>query len=332
MDNSGDSKKRIEHIDFLKVIGIICIMIAHVNPPDWVLMIRNFDVQLLVIISSMLARKSYERYIAKGEPALKFLTNRVKRLVYPTWIFLIIYFIFIFLFTNEKYGKKYYIYSFLFTRYGIGYVWIILIYLYVALYIPLFYKVKNKKYTWAIIFFVYALEEVFYYLSVGVNYKIIETTFYYIIPYGILAYLGFKYCDINLRIKRLIIVCSILCYLAGFIYYYILCGTPQNVQLAKYPPRIYYLSYGIAVSFILIVLCEKYVLAIYKNSVIRYISANSLLIYLWHILILKICEKLSFPNNWILKFVVVFSFSLIIVIIIKWIEILIKEYRKKIVG
>lgn len=57
----------------------------------------------------------------------------------------------------------------------------------------------------------------------------------------------------------------------------------------KYPPRIYYLSYAIAVSAFLYMWCDRLTV---KNKYIRqaieYLSSNSMWIYLWHILCLNL--------------------------------------------
>ena len=46
--------KRIPYLDFLKTIALICIILAHVAPPDSVFMLRNFDVVLMIVISAIL--------------------------------------------------------------------------------------------------------------------------------------------------------------------------------------------------------------------------------------------------------------------------------------
>lgn len=45
---------RMGYIDFLKFIGLTGIIIAHVGSPDWLMMLRNFDVPFMVILSSIL--------------------------------------------------------------------------------------------------------------------------------------------------------------------------------------------------------------------------------------------------------------------------------------
>ena len=62
--------KRLLNIDILNFIGIICIIIAHTNPPKILFQIRNFDVILMCIISIFLffnsnKKEKYISYIKK---------------------------------------------------------------------------------------------------------------------------------------------------------------------------------------------------------------------------------------------------------------------------
>jgi len=90
---SEDTKKRLTGVDFLKTLGLICIVAAHTGPPGWVKMLRNFDVPLMVILSAMLGAESLNRRSRGGNNTWGYLLGRFKRIVFPTWIFLIIYFV-----------------------------------------------------------------------------------------------------------------------------------------------------------------------------------------------------------------------------------------------
>ena len=85
-------KTRLAYIDFLKFIGLTGIIIAHVSPPDLMIMLRNFDVPFMVILSSILAQISFDRQNHNKVSVVKYYFSRFKRLVIPTWIFLGIYF------------------------------------------------------------------------------------------------------------------------------------------------------------------------------------------------------------------------------------------------
>ncbi len=44
---------RDTRIDFLRFVGLIMIIFAHVNPPAVLFQLRNFDVPLMVLISGV---------------------------------------------------------------------------------------------------------------------------------------------------------------------------------------------------------------------------------------------------------------------------------------
>ena len=82
-------------------------------------------------------------------------------------------------------------------------------------------------------------------------------------------------------------------------------------QEYKYPFRLYYLSYALFVSTILILIFRcKTLLNIFNNKIILFISKHSLWIYLWHILCLYFLKPINM--NFILKFIIVTVISCII--------------------
>ena len=322
------STKRLRYIDFLKFIGLTGIIIAHVAPPAWLMMARNFDVPFMVILSAILAEKSFQKHTDNQSSYIKYFFGRVRRLVIPTWIFLGMYFAIICVFTGKFFDLKYYIASFALTRYGIGYVWIILIYLYSALLIPLFSKIKLSKCGALFIILAYILYEVAYYFQIGVENKFIETTFYYIVPYGLLTYLGYNYSRIKKRQKYLIAVTAFLLFIGCGIYYWIQMGELQSTQIAKYPPRCYYLGYGIAISLLLLFIFENKNYKVFDNKIICFISKHSMWIYLWHILILNVYAYLDLPMIWYVKLPIVYIGSIFAVFIVNKVLDLIEKKKK----
>lgn len=200
MHAKSESLGRIKYLDFMKCIGLMCVIIAHVGSPDWLFMLRNFDVPMMVVISSILGQKSFQKYRSLGSGSIRFCVERAKRLVYPTWIFLVIFFA-LMVVTGNVFDVAYYLYSFALTRYGIGYVWIILIYLYSALMIPVFDKLSTVKNDWIVVAAAYLVFEIAYFFGIGTDNKLVDSTFYYIIPYGVLTYLGFHYREFSGRTK-----------------------------------------------------------------------------------------------------------------------------------
>ena len=193
MSNSNpfDSPGRIAYIDFLKFVGLTGIIIAHVGSPKWMMMARSFDVPLMVILSSILGVSSFKKYDGKKNGLFRYYSSRIKRLVIPTWTFLVFYFLLMSIAMKGFKSIEYYIASFCLTRYGVGYVWVILIYLYSAMLIPLYSGIGFSFKPTLCLLFVYVVYEIAYFYKIGTDNKIIDTTIYYIIPYGgVLTYLG----------------------------------------------------------------------------------------------------------------------------------------------
>ena len=129
---------RLDYLDIVKFIAVICLFLAHVNTPKILMEIRGFDVIAMVVLSSILAKSSLKR----SSSSKNFIKKRIKRLVIPTWIFLI--FMYFCMFIIGKLPTFWDIFkSFFFQRdCGIvGYVWIIWIYILCAFMIPLINKI-----------------------------------------------------------------------------------------------------------------------------------------------------------------------------------------------
>ncbi len=132
---------RNERIDLLRFIGLAMIILAHTNPPEIIFQARNFDVPLMVVVAGLSFRASY-----RLEPYFTYLWNRVKRLIFPVWLFLTLYFLVV-----NKTGYpialpnfRKIIESYLFLD-GIGYVWIIRVFLLVSIVSPLIYSYCQRE-------------------------------------------------------------------------------------------------------------------------------------------------------------------------------------------
>ena len=311
MDSGHSESKRLDYLDFLKTVGLLGIMLVHVEPPGWIVMLRNFDVCLMVIVSGILAGASYDRRRDRG--ALSFIVSRFRRIVFPTWMFLAVYFGLHLLLGGQVQPVEHYLASFMLTRYGIGYVWIMLIYLYGAVLIPLFARMGYSRRSWIAVACCYVAYELACHFRLGLDHKLVETTFYYLIPYGALTWLGCSRCAMSERTRALLPAAAAVAFAALCVYYRARTGAWQNVQVAKYPPRAYYLSYGVMWSFGLLWLCERHRLKLYGHPIVRYISGHSMWIYLWHILVMSVYDRLGLPAIWYVKFICVVPASMLTV-------------------
>ena len=327
--NQPGRRDRIGYIDFLKVIGLAGVIVAHTGPPEWVMMLRNFDVPLMVILSAMVTGDSYERHKRAGGGALSFYVARFKRIVFPTWIFLTLYFLVRLALSGQPYSAEYYLNSFLLTLYGIDYVWVMLIYLYSALLIPLFSRLKLSSRVMALVVLLYALYEAAYYLRIGDDVPLVENTFYQIIPYGALTWLGYNYPRMKEKHRTAILIGAAAVFVALGLLYWHLFGTPQNVQVAKKPPRLYYLSYGVMWAFALLGFFRRHQWPVFKHRFVRYISSHSIWIYLWHIVGMDLYDTLNLPQHWLVRFFAVSVFSMLMVIFVNLVLDVIERGRPR---
>lgn len=225
------------------------------------------------------------------------------------------------LITGNIYSLKHYVASYMLTRYGMSYVWIVLIFLYTALLIPIYCRFEeHKKKVFFAVLVLYIVYEVMYFLGIGTDSKLLNSSFFYIIPYGVITFMGMNYSEFSDRTKKRIIFWAFGVFSVLFIVYWIKTGSIQDVQITKYPPRAYYLSYGLGVSYLLMYICEHHHSRIYENNFIRFVSSHSLGIYLCHVMALEFYELLRLPQIWLLKLIVVFVTSVLAVFI--WTEVM----------
>lgn len=281
-------KSRVKWLDVLKVIGLFCIILAHVNPPSWLFQIRNFDVVLLMVLSSYLYF-----YLSKNKPqeedSLRYLWKRVKRLVFPTYIFLAIFFLAAMLISPYPFSANQIVESFLLSD-GIGYVWIVRIYLIIAVLLPiarrLFVKSKISSGGGCLILFciLIAVQEMccslnlFDFGIVGKDYVA------YIIPCFAIIIWTWWAMHTNNRKLLLFSVVATLVYIAVTILIVCITGRFESTNSAKYPFRFYYLVYAFAASgWLMLIARNKKIITKIWNGVIGFISVHSFWIYLWHI-------------------------------------------------
>lgn len=312
---------RDERIDILKALGIAMIILAHVNPPAFIFQLRNFDVPLMVLISGMSFGLSY-----KNESFLSYMWKRVKRLVFPVWIFLTVYFGCIAIFDLQMDSLTY---SILLQSYlligGIGYVWIIKVFLLVAMVSPAIYQYnKNTKSTREYLvsilaaFFLYeiilTLSEPYFSSDLAKNMTQIT---HYIVPYSLVFAIGLRMPAMNMSAVIFCASISCLIFVGLFAYFWWFHGHIVFTQAHKYPPTIYYFSYAIFISCLawLSVSHIEKIINYFKpvKCVVMFIAGNSIWIYLWHIPFLKILYA-----DFVIKYVVVFMLAILSTFIQVW--------------
>lgn len=298
--------ERDSKLDILRTIGILLIFLAHVECPFFVRQTRIFDVILLVMISGYVYTEPKDFF--------KYILKRIKRLVFPTWIFLTLFFFmiyiveFIFNIKINIFSTKEIISSYLFGA-GIGFVWIIRVYLGTSIFGPLLVK-KIQRNTKNLIY-IYILTEIFILYIVK---KINNTEILYFV--GILQYIlifcyGKLLKEKKFQIKKVLLLLSCL-----MIVFFISKGI-VDIGFYKYPPRIIYIWYGIFVSTFLFWLKDKVKV---ENNLLKkfceYIGKSTMWFYLLHILIYYFFKFLKkyISINWIEEycFLVILTFILLL--------------------
>lgn len=129
-------------LDLLRAAGLLCIILAHVNPPNFLFQLRSFDVIMMVCISTV----SYTEY-SKPKPYLQYLKGRIKRLLFPAWEYILLlgavfYAIALMTETSTPYPLKTLAIG-VFSLSSVGYLWIIRVFLYNAFINPFIPKLDR---------------------------------------------------------------------------------------------------------------------------------------------------------------------------------------------
>lgn len=306
-------KKRDISFDILRAIGIVLIILAHVSLPGVIFQVRNFDVVLLVIISGYFSYRSY----IKSNHKITYYRKRFLRIILPVWIFLVVYYIIKIFILKSPEPFHNIIDSFLFGE-RFGYVWIFRVYLLTTLLLPLFaYFYQNldtRKYLLCLLV-MFILYEFLIFL-VGKNNVFINTVIYYTIGFGICFGIGVVLDKMSKKQYIIITVSNFILFIICMFYFYLKTGSFVTSNACKYPPELYYLSYGLFASCVSIFIITKTNIKEKLHPVITkilsFIGSHTMWIYLWHIAILKILQACHIYFNWMIMFVMILFISCIL--------------------
>lgn len=330
--------KRDIRIDFLRFIGILFVVLAHVSPPKMILIPRMFDVPLLTFAMGM----SMFLSSSKKENYLSYVFKRFKRLLVPAFVFLLLFFVlfnFINVITNNPFNFTLGIYLGSFSTFsGIGFVWIIRVFFIMSLLMPVFIAferiLKNK--IWLQIIFItilLVLHEVMCNLIIqrnGMIYTLISDVVVMSVGYAIVTQTGMLAYE---NTKKENIILTIYFFIIGSILLYIY--PISELGSYKYPPFPVYLVYGIIISMILwyIVSIKGLETKIRELFFIKWFSENSMQIYYWHIIPVFYLDNYitdSIPSkNWLLSYLIVLSFAILGTMLQNKIRKQIKKYQIK---
>lgn len=326
--------KRDRKIDILRFIAIFCIILAHSQPPELIFQLRNFDVTLMVFLSGI------SFYLSNRDRKINFTqyaAKRFKRLIIPTWGFLTLFFIFFYLLSKLFANDYYFTIKDIFMSYsmisGIGYVWIMRVFFVVAIICPLILgfsnRIKNNLIYFSTLIFVYIVYSLLLHFNSSLQ-GIIGTLFNTIIlqsiGYSLIAAFGIRF----LTMSKRYITYSCLLFFSIFILLMVSNGF-RPTQDFKYPPTLYYFSYGLFISLFLYLLLKEssFIYKVLYNRQIFFLAENSLVLYFWHIIPVYLLEIF---NDYLavisLNFITRFLFIIFIAIPLTFFHVQVKEKIK----
>lgn len=304
-------------IDILRVIGTFLIILAHVYPPGMIFEIRIFDVPLMAILLGMSFVKSSEN--KKQERYTEYLLKRFKRLVIPAWVFVTLFVMSVFMgsflfnidnpYTWVTIASSYALLS------GIGYVWIIRVFFTIAVFSPILFNVSKKinkiQQKLLLITVLLIIQQILCFFSNKLDGKVqllFEELIAISFGYIILALIG-MWCISQTPKENLIFMSysAILFVISGGLSHFPLLSSE------KYPPSIYFISFGILISLLLFILLSFGRLSnMFDNKIVLWISNHSLELYFWHIFPATFLQMKFDDWNWVIKYLIVLSISFLI--------------------
>lgn len=295
-------------IDILRSIGLLMVILAHVQPSEFVYQLRTFDVVLMVFVSGLtFSRKPYFNY-------WQYLKKRTSRLIIPTYIFLTAYFLLSWAIKGSHESLTTIVLSYTLIG-GIGYVWIIRIFLLIMIVAPVLYRITTRlslSSLIAVLLLFLAVSDVLAALSTYTPIAVQRLLEIVVIP--VLGY-SVPY-SVALRLKQTskskeLTIILIFSFLFAAVCYY-LQGESLLINNYKTPPRTIYLCYGMLVSILLYKMIVK--TAISNSRILKtggvFLGQNTIWIYFWHIPFVNEFHTLSY--NWILYYITVLAASVTI--------------------
>ena len=293
-------------------------MLAHVSPPRIIFEFRSFDVPLMSFLMGMSFMLSSRKKNASEISYSNYINKRFKRLIIPALVF-ITFFLFVMYIGSQILSINFpYTISDVLNSYtllsGIGYVWIIRVFFLISLLSPFILRTSLKfKSTFSKTVFIFILLSLhFLVLQVGTFFhpslqflydEIIATT----VGYGIAALIGMW--AVNQTHQENIQLS------AYFFLIFIVMGYINNFDLLssnKYPPTIYFITYGIGLSLLLFfIFSHNKIRHFFSSDITQWLSAHSLEIYYWHIFPVVIINSVIPELNWILQYIIVILFALL---------------------
>ncbi len=285
-------QERNTTIDFLRGFSVIIIILIHVNAyfgsiktAQLLANYSQFAVQIFVFCSAFIFfdRKKDESF------SLTYFIKRIKRLLIPYYIFLLFYFAFIVLIKQEPLSVSS-IFKWLLLQGGRDLNWLVVLFLYFLVLMPFIKALKNTMLFWLLLIASIVSSTVLLFIHSPVHFRWIMW-----LPWSLVLFFTYFYTDAKNKIHFLLYSAIINSAIYG-ISLFILKNQNNTLTFTenKYPPNIFYLSYGLLCISIFILMYEFINLKKYKtHALFSFASKYSYEIFFIHFLYLFIFVEVT---------------------------------------
>lgn len=294
MSNVSTEKKRDPVIDLMRGIGLLLVMSAHVRSDSFYFNFRQFDVTLLMFVSGM-------SFVCSAKPVSyrSYVNKRVGRLLVPVFLFLVLYlpihtFVFHFELSVPEIIK-----SFLLLAGGIEFVWIYRVMFTTALLNPFLKKAVDSLNLWicyGILAISLFMNDFLYRGIFGELHSPLDKIMIYLVTftvgYACISAFGMLFVKLDNAKKMIFTAVSTLLFLGLACFFRF-----AELQPFKHPPMTYYIFYGIMWSGFLYIVCSRWKHEISSWKWIKWLSVNSMDIYLSHIFWFYLFQTLNLETH-----------------------------------
>lgn len=339
-------RKRFDEIDVLKAFGIVAVIIVHILTYSLSNPVSNFlwnNLQFFVIsfifCSGFVLASIYQDYFLSISQTIAWYKKRLIRLFIPFLIYLISHYALWIIFPNIFSGLgllqdiDFFIKSALLIG-GTNYNFLVMLFVELTLLFPIFTSFfKRKK-----LLILYLILSGFITLSFtffGGTYSTYRFTMW--IPWSLVLLLAMyvaikgkeEVIDKNINKRYLVIGVIFFILFLGLYFYYIQVAKSVIFYNHKYPPDFYYLFFGLSLTFFALIIGR---LKIWQNKILKstylFISKNSYSMFFVHFIFLDAVLLLSTKHQFFkysaIQFIIIFTLSIIIVLILNKAKSIIK--------
>jgi len=312
---------RLIVIDYLRGLAMIIMILTHSLVPYFGLKniflfwdLIQFAVPIFVFCAGYLFfAKTLE---IKDFNSWLYIKKRIVRVFFPFFIFFLVYLLILFI-TQSKNLNLIFIYKSLSLTGGIDINWLVLLFIQFAFLFPFLRYLIIKKSFLTPIYYLLSTISALYILFP--NYQLLTTHYklFMFLPWSLIiiySYFFYKHKDNKKIIYSAIIsgtIIFIISYLIKSFY-----SSSLGLFANKYPPNLYYLSYGFTIMNILYLFFSKITnhQSLITDHCILFISANSYSLFFIHYLVIYLLRYFGISKSihWSLFFLTVTLISLLI--------------------